>query len=419
MAIIDKLKALTGKKNEVVKVGETSGAELASDSFPIVRASDIQKEKYKQIPLTGIALLGSAFSQLPESARTVVTTVTKAVDLKETLFVGINEKGINGFLNMNRNGTVGNIMQINEQGKQIIAGRLRFKPINSMPVTETVTTVAQMNPMLMAIAAAVYTINNKLDILQKKAEEILQFLTLEKQSRQRGNLNMLADIMEEYKRDCNNEKMCSLRVIAIQDIKREAYQDIVFYQEQIANRLREQKKMHMLKNANDYFDNILNEFREYQLACYLYGYSSFAEVMLQKNFGEAQISAVNVKMNEYAERYDALYEECRAQIAEYRRSSIEAKLIGGLGSVAKAAGEKLAAVPVMSKSSVDEALKNAGETLANYNRNAVADMIEQFAPMDDCRLMPFVENLNTLNVMHNRVDGLLTDGEYLYVREAE
>ena len=76
-------------------------------------------------------------------------------------------------------------------------------------------------------------------------------------------------------------------------------------------------------------------------------------------------------------------------------------------------------MPVMSKGSVDEALKNAGETLANYNRNAVADMIEQFVPMDDCRLMPFVESLNTLNVMHNREGGLLTDGENLYIREVE
>ena len=92
MAIIDKLKALTGKKNEVANGVESASVALASDSFPIVRASDMQKDKYRQIPLTGLALIGSAFSQLPESARTVVTTVTKAIDLKETLFIGINEK---------------------------------------------------------------------------------------------------------------------------------------------------------------------------------------------------------------------------------------------------------------------------------------------------------------------------------------
>ena len=419
MAIFDRLKSLTVKKNEMVNKEVPDNTALASDAFPIVRASDMQTDKYKSIPLSGIALIGSAFAKLPDSARTMVTTVTKAIDLKETLFVGVNEKGISGYLNMTRNGTVGNIMQINEQGKHVIAGRLKFRPLNQLPMTETTTTVLPIDPMTMAIAAALYTINNKLDTLQKKAEEILQFLTLEKQSRQRGNLNMLSDVMDEYKRECENEKLCSLRVIAVQDIKREAYQDMVFYQEQIGNRLGEQKKLHVIKNVRDYLDSVFSEFREYQLACYLFGYASFAEIMLQKNFDERHIASVSAKISEFASRYHTLYTECRTQIAEYRRSSIEAKLIGGLGNVAKAAGEKLASVPIISKGSVDEALKNAGESLVGHNRSAITDLIEQFTPMEDCRLIPFVEDLTTLNMIHNRTNGLLTDGENLYMRIAE
>jgi len=379
----------------------------------------MQKDKYKQIPLTGLALLGSAFSKLPESARTMVATVQKTVGLNETLFIGVNEKGIKGILEMNSNGTVGNIMQINEQGKHIIAGRMRFKPVDSSQVSETVTAVTQIDPMMMAIAAALYSINNKLDDLQKKADNILKFLTRDKQSRQRGNLNMLSDIMEEYKRNCNDEKVCCLRFGEVQSIKREAYQNIVFYQDQISDRLNDQKKLHLTQKAHEYLDNILDEFREYQLACYLFGYASLTEVMLQKNFGEPNISSVADKMREYADRYDMLYKECRIQIAEYRRSSVEAKLIDGLGSVAKAAGEKLASVPIISKGGVDEALINVSESLASYNRNSVADMMSKFDLMDDCRLRPFEEDLYMLNIIHNRTDGLLTDGENLYIRVVE
>ena len=180
MALKDAWNALIGKNSttEIAPKEDTALVPLASDAFPVVRVQPDQLAAYKQIPLGGLASLGAAFAQLPEGARTIVQTVTKQVATNETLFVGINPKGVQGFLRADANGTVGNIMQINAQGKQVIAGRMRFKPVDGIPVNETMSTVMPVDPMLMVVAIALMTIEQKLDGIQKSVEEVLQFLKL-------------------------------------------------------------------------------------------------------------------------------------------------------------------------------------------------------------------------------------------------
>ena len=259
-------------------------------------------------------------------------------------------------------------------------------------------------------------VNQKLDALQDKAEEILQFLKSEKRAAQRGNLNTLAEILEEYKCDCNNEKMGSARFIEVQAIKREAHQNILFYEDQIAGKLKDQKAFHVAQKAQELLDAVMAEFYEYQLACYLYAYSSFMEMMLQKNYGAA--SSVAEKMEACAKKYAELYEQCRAQIASYQRSAIETQLLGGLGNAAKSVGQKIASVPILSKGPVDEALISAGESLGKLNRDAVAKKLEALAPLEDSRMMVFIENTRRMDLLLNRPEAMLTDGENLYIMKA-
>ena len=221
---------------------------VPSDMFPVVKGPNSQVTAYKQIPLASLAALGTAFAQLPESARTVVQSVSKTVATNETLFVGINPKGVSGYLTANANGTVGNIMRVNSQGKAVIAGRLRFKPIDGLPITETTSTIVPLDPVTMAIAVALVAVEQKLDGIQKSVEEVLQFLKLEKQSKQRGNLNMLSEIMEDYKNHCQSEKFCATRDHAVLEIKKAAHQDILFYQEQVAAELQNQKSIQTQKS---------------------------------------------------------------------------------------------------------------------------------------------------------------------------
>lgn len=410
MALKDIMKSLIGKKQATMQSGapEEQGAFLTSESFPIIPASAIDLNSYRKVPLVELAALGSAFSALPEAIRTITQEAGSRAAADGAVYVGVWPKGVDGRMVDKGPGFSGNI--IDQDGK--IVGRMRFKKVdNGLPATNS--PVIPFNPMTVVIAAALVRIDQKLDALEEKAEEILQFLTLEKQSRQRGNLNMLAEIMQEYKRDGNNEKICALRVIAVQDIKREAYQNIFFYQEQIARKLKEQNSIHSTQKAQALLEAVIREFYEYQLSCYLYAYTCFLEIMLQKNFDAAP--AVAEQMSACAGRYRALYADCRAQIAHYQRTAIEAQLIGNLGNTAKAVGQKMAIAPV----SVKEKLISAGESLGNRNKTAVAKKLEQFAPLEDSRMGAFIDDVHTMSLLYSDPEAMITDGDNLYVKDAQ
>jgi Tat protein secretion system quality control protein TatD with DNase activity len=416
------ISAITGQKEQAVqKVSEpTTPSTQLSDLFPIYRPAEVEMSKYRKLPLTSIATLGAALSQMPESARSIVQTVSHEIATRETLFVGINPKGVMGYLRQNEFGTVGNIMRINEQGKHVIAGRMRFKALEGgLPINTTSTTTIPFDPTTLMIAVALMNIEQKLADLQRLAEEILQFLKLDKQSKQRGNLNTLGEILEDYKSHPGNTEFLRLRNVEVQTIKREAQQDILFYQERIAKELKEQKLIHVAQQAQGMLDAIMSEFHEYQLACYLYSFSSYLDIMLHKNFDAAMLDTITQRMKEHASRYHELYQQCRKQIENYYQASIDVQILGGIGNLAKALGNAIATVPVLKDSPVDELLNNAGQSLSDGNETTLQKKLAQFSPMEDSRIKPFIDNIQAVRLLYNQPKAMLTDGEFLYVLKDE
>ena len=403
---------------DVVTKEESTIAPFASDAFPAVRLQDGQLEAYKRIPLATLSTIGTAFSQLPEGARTITQSITKSVATPETLFVGINPKGVQGFLRENTYGTVGNIMQVNSQGKEVIAGRMRFKAIDNLPVTETSTTTLPLDPTLMVVAVALMTIEKKLDGIQQSIETVLQFLKQEKQSRQRGNLNMLMEIMEDYKLNCKNEQFCISRIGEVLSIKTASYQDIDFYQNQIANELQKQKGLHGSKDAQNVLDAVTYQFAEYQLACHLYAFSSFLDVLLQKAFDTVAIESVTEKIKLMAHRYEALYADCYSQVSKYQHSAIEAKFLDAVGVVTTGLGKAIGSIPIIKDGAIDEALISAGESIGKHNQDAIERKLHTFSMFEDNRVNPFIENLQSVNLLYNAENAMLTDGENLYILQS-
>ena len=391
---------------------------FASEAFPVVRLQNGQLESYKKIPLASFSALGTAFAQIPEGARTITQSITKRVGTSETLFVGINPKGIQGFLRENAYGTVGNIMQVNSQGKEIIAGRMRFKAIDNLPITETSTTTLPIDPMLMVVAVALMTLEKKLDGIQQSIETVLQFLKQEKQSRQRGNLNMLAEIMEDYKLNCQNEQFCISRISEVLSIKTAAYQDIDFYQNQIANELQKRKGLHGSKDAQNVLDAVTYQFAEYQLACHLYAFSSFLDVILQKAFDTSAIEGVTEKIKVMAKRYESLYTDCYAQVSKYHHSAIEAKIIDVVGIATTGLGKAIGSIPVIKDGTVDDALISAGESIGKHNEDTINRKLNAFSTLEDNRVDPFVENLQSINLLYSTENAMITDGENLYILQS-
>lgn len=108
-----------------------------------------------------------------------------------------------------------------------------FKPIGEVPMENIITSIKPINPTMIAIAVALMEINRKLDGIQSSIDEVLRFLETDKQAKQRGNLQTLAEIMEDFKRKGNDADFCKSGNHTVQEIRRDARQDIEFYKTRI------------------------------------------------------------------------------------------------------------------------------------------------------------------------------------------
>lgn len=385
-----------------------------ADGFAVEKISEMELNKAKKIPISNLALLGTAFSQMSEAARTTVTTVTSEIKM-ENLYRGIWPEGANGKLAFNINGaTVGNIM-----GEKGIDSRMLFKPIGGVSVENTITSIKSIDPTMMAVAVALMEINRKLDGIQSSIDEVLRFLETDKQANQRGNLQTLAEIMEDFKRKGNDSKFCENRNHTVQEIQRDARHDIEFYKTRIETAVKKKKTFHSRKDVREYVDSITTNFAEYQLACYLYAYSTFLDTVLRKDFEEGSIDSCRSKIIRIAEDYDALFRECRAQIASYQRSSAENKVVGGIGKTAGTLGKAIRSIPVIEKGPVDELLLDAGGVLRDANKDTVKTQVNNLEILENNRMGDFLNGIGIVGALCSRKSAMITDGINLYVFEGK
>ena len=413
MAFKDIIKSIAGKKiSSEEQKDKAIDQILTSADFPIIKASNVDMTKYKKVPLMDIATLGGTFVGLSKATRTIVQTVTTELAAKEQLFVAINPKGVSGFLRQNEFGTVGNIIQTNAQGKQVIAGRMRFKTLDTgVPVKQVNEMTMPFNYMDAVIAAGLVQINRKLDALQAKADEILHFLKLEKQTRQRGNLNMLAEIFDEYKENYRDSQQCLLRAVAVQEIKKEAQQDILFYEEQIAAEIQNQKLIHCSRDAYALLEHAKAELSEYQLACYLYAFSSFMELMLQKKFEIAALVAE--KNEEQIKAYMDTYKSVCAEIKQYQQTAIEKRIKNGLSNALNSAGEKMSGNNLLGNSS--EAILNLSKRIKENEKKELAMRMKEIYALKMSHGEAFTESIRSIGRLYQQPNGMLMDGENLYI----
>jgi|GEM_PF-43142 len=389
-----------------------------SDGFAVEEISERALNKAKKIPLSNLVLLGTAFAELPEAARTTVTTVARETMMKD-LYVGIRPAKATGEMAYKDGVTLGHFTRKTDQGKKVIEARMRFKPIDAVSEKDTITTVKPLDPTMVAVAVALMEISKKLDGIQSSIDEVLRFLETDKQAKQRGNLQTLAEIMEDFKRKGNDADFCKSRNHTVQEIQRDARQDIEFYKTRIETAVKEKKTFHSQKDVREYVGSIMTSFAEYQLACYLYAYSAFLDTVLRKDFVEGSIDSCRNKITRIAEDYDALFRECRAQIASYQRSSVGNKMVGGIGKTADTLGKAIRSIPVIEKGPVDELLLDAGGVLRDANKDTVKTQVNNLEILENNRMGDFLNGIGVVGALCNRKSAMITDGTSLYVFEPE
>lgn len=375
------------KKNEIVK------AMTQVEYYPTIQVEKYNLEKYTKLPIAKLSALGIAFQPLAAAFQNIVlgSEATSGI-LRFSIPKGGHLADFK-----DGSGKLGTVLDENNE----FMGQARLKPLDC-------------DPTMLFMAAALASIEKKLDDILDTQMEILGFLEQKEKSVLIGNLNYLTDILNNYKYNWNNEKYINSNHIKVLDIKQEAEQSIIFHRDQIERKIIKEKFLHSDQDVKSMMSKLHSEFNDYQLALYLYSFASFLEVMLLENFESVFLDRVAHKIENYSFQYRELYTKCYNKIDGYSKTSIQSHLLKGLEISSKVAGEVVSRVPVIRKSQIDESLIETSEKIGKFSSKMNYQTFEQFVNKQSGNVRPFLENINTVNKMFNQPMEVLVDNENVY-----
>lgn len=363
------------------------------ECFPAMPNLDLDMSTATKIPLANLSALGVAFQPLTTAIQIAITGGGGS-----GLYY-VNTKGMQMFST-----SEGFIGSLKTASGTVGGGQARM-------------TALACDPTMLFMAAALMNIEKKLDAIQETQEEILEFLEEKECAVLQGNLNVLGDVMSNFKYNWDNDTYKSNKHVLVQQIKKEAEASIILYRDQIAKKLKKRSPIHSDHEVRGMLKKLQVQFKDYQLALYLYAYSTFLEVMLLGNFSGGYLHSVEQRISEYSFQYRSLYTECYSLMEEYSKSSIQAGMFGGLAAASKFIGETIAKVPVISKSQLDENLIEAGGKLGRHGEKRATAALEGFVQTRMSVTLPFIENIRAVNALYNKPVAYLFDKDNVYVQQ--
>lgn len=377
----------TARKNELLKA--MSATELA----PLEVKNEISVQTYSKIPLSRLTALGTGF----EPVASAIQQVTSHGQATSGFYKVTIPKGTHLAQFKEKSGFLGTAV-----GEHGIVGQAQLNPLLCDPTT-------------LLAAAALANIDKKLDAIQEVQQEMLDFLAQKEKSALKADLNFLMDIQNNYKYNWNSEKYKAANHAKVLDIRQEAARQIDFYQEQIKKQFGKKTLLHSDHDVQKMLEKVQGEFKEYQLALYVYGFAYFLEVMLQENYEKAYLSAIAKRIDEMSLQYREFYSLAYSQIENLSKSSLQAHLFGGLSAINKGAGTAIAKIPGINKSQIDETLIEAGEKIGAYKKHRVQTTMRQLLERQSSCVRPFIDNINAVNHLYNEPVTLIFNHDTLYL----
>lgn len=377
----------TARKNELLKA--MSATELA----PLEVKNEISVQTYSKIPLSRLTALGTGF----EPVVSAIQQVTSHGQATSGFYKVTIPKGTHLAQFKEKSGFLGTAV-----GEHGIVGQAQLNPLLCDPTT-------------LLAAAALANIDKKLDAIQEVQQEMLDFLAQKEKSALKADLNFLMDIQNNYKYNWNSEKYKAANHAKVLDIRQEAARQIDFYQERIKKQLGKKALLHSDHDVQKMLEKVQGEFKEYQLALYIYGFAYFLEVVLQENYEKAYLSAIAKRIDEMAFQYREFYSLAYSQIENLSKSSLQAHLFGGLSAINKGAGTAIAKIPGINKSQIDETLIEAGERIGAYKNRRVQTTMQQLLERQSSCVRPFIDNINAVNRLYNEPVTLIFNHDTLYL----
>ena len=380
-------------ENLSIKKSETLCKLTSIEIHPILFEEEKPTATTTKLPFSKVTALGTAFEPIVSAFQTAISDGGQSGLYRVTVPPGSHLAAF-----QDGSGYLGSVLG---NTTNQIAGQSTLSPL-------------VFNPTMLFMALSLISIDKKLDSIQETQQEILGFLARQHRAELKGDLLFLSGVLQDYKYNWNNEKYKNTNYMKALDIKQSAEQKVILCREQILFKSKKFPLFHSDREVKKHLQRIEYAFQDYQLAVYLYSFSSFLAVMLLENFQKGFLSTVKEKIEAYSFQYRELYTEYYNQIEQHLKTSVQFQLLKGLSTASSAAGKAIEKVPLISKSQIDEVLIDTGNRFSNFGNRRTFRVMQGLVDKQSSYVTPFIESINTVNKLYNNSLEIVFDHQNLY-----
>lgn len=380
---------------------------LSIELVPNIEEAGFNDDRYTKIPFGQLASLGVGLSGIGVMAQTVMAS--GGAGSGEVLYRIANSDTAKGTLQMIKGqpgATYGTYMQ-----DGVFSQRAVFEQVAGNGAAPTIP----IDPTAIFMAAALASINMKLDAIQATQQEMFEYVKQRDESEMRADLVFLTDVFNTYKDSWNNDLYVQNHHAQALTCKRHAMANIDFYRQEIVAKTNEKDLLHSDKKVEKKQEALERYFKDYQMALTMYAFSSFMDVLLSKNFEKNYLDYISETIREYSYKYRELYTDCYNRVAIYANQSVDSMVRKGLSKASKATGQGVAKAPLINKTELENNLLQVSVKLKEYDSDKREETLNALAENSSASVMPYVETIDNLNRFHNEPMDVMFDKEYIYV----
>ena len=367
--------------------------------------SSIENKKTMSVPIAELSALGAGVASLVPAFNTVTTTTTLATD---GLFT-IANKVAGDTLKMAKNGNAWGAMKTATGGSKMV------QLAEAGPLIATSQAVSAINPTIMMMAVALYSIEKQLGEIAETQKQILSFLEIKDEAGIEGDLETLSELINNYEHNWDNEICEQNSHKMVMDIKRTARSNMLASQKRVAELVASKKLVVGQGQVKSTLSEMEKRFKYYKLALYTYSLASMMEIMLGGNYKEEYITGIKDEIIKLSGNYRDLFEKSSLYLEKLGRSAVEANVLKGIGTAGKAVGKFIGSIPLVKEGPVDEFLQDGG---ANLKKNAIGmekQAVHQFAALNNSGTHIFVNKMEDMIQIYNHTERICFDNKQIYL----
>lgn len=357
------------------------------------------------VPIGKLAALGGGVASLIPAFRTVTQTTSFNV---ENLYRLTNASPGDVLKNASDGGFWGALKKGGGGSKMA-----KFESVDSIGGTSTA--VMPINPAILMIAVALYSIEKQLGDISALGEEILSFLDKDKESEIEADVATLCSMMEKYKYNLDNERFLSSNHKQALDIQRTARKNMTFYQKELADALQAEDGSVSKKKVSVEIKSLEKKFEYYRLSLYVFSLASLLEIILIGNFDESYVSGIRDEIENLSMQYRELYAQCSVFVENKEQHTLEANVLKGAGAASNAVGKIIGNIPLIKEGQADEFLQGSGKRLKEKAYDLQQEAVGDFARLSDPGTHIFMEKMSDLIRIYNHTETICFDKDNIYL----